>query len=267
MHPQRRAASPFLRSLVQGYEERAASFGREHVTHPLPARPDHFIEIYCAERYRISQNDSAPAVSPEISVVGPHGHGRTRLILSGDVLAFSIRLQPGALRRMSGIDMPELANRGVSLPDISPLGHGALRDGVLAAEDFAGRIAAAERWLAGFLDTTVHTEDMVDVAARLMLRARGNVRVARLAAWAGLSERHFSRRFLQQTGLSPKLYARTSRLNAVLDARTRRPTAPWTELSHAAGYTDQAHFIRDCRELTGASPSAFFPAWSQLSQT
>jgi hypothetical protein len=40
--------SPSLRSLVFGFEERSAHFGQTSLTHPLPARPDLFIEIYLA---------------------------------------------------------------------------------------------------------------------------------------------------------------------------------------------------------------------------
>ena len=107
----------------------------------------------------------------------------------------------------------------------------------------------------------------VDLAARLLLRSGGQVRIDRLAGWAGLSDRHFARRFTRQVGLAPKLYARTVRLNAALEARRERPDAQWTALAHAAGYADQAHFVRDCRELTGATPSVFFPAWAEFAQT
>ncbi len=84
-----------------------------------------------------------------------------------------------------------------------------------------------------------------------------------LARGAELSDRQFTRRFERQVGLTPKLFARTVRLNAVLDAKVRLPCATWTELVHEAGYADQAHFVRDCRALAGGSPASFFAEWAR----
>ncbi len=57
---------------------------------------------------------------------------------------------------------------------------------------------------------------------------------------------------LPRWGLNPKVYARAVRFNAMLKARKSQPQTTWTELAHAAGYADQAHFVRECRELTNS---------------
>lgn len=259
-------ASAPLRPLVRGYEERSASFADTCLTHPLPARPDLFIEIYLAERYRVSHNDGPAELSPELSLVGPHGHGRTRLMMTGEIRAFSIRFQPGALHRLARIDMATLANEGVPAGDVFGSLAGSLRDVVLAAPDFAARVAAAERWVASLAERA-RSPDRVDIAARILLRSGGLMRIDRLAAWTGLSHRQFGRRFSRQVGLNPKHYARTVRFNALLDARRRDAGASWTDLAHMAGYADQAHFVRECRDLTGAAPSVFFREWMQIGQS
>ena len=109
--------------------------------------------------------------------------------------------------------------------------------------------------------------DRIDIAARVLLKSGGQRRIDVLAGWAGLSERQFTRRFAAQAGLNPRLYARAIRLNAVPMARQGKPQATWTQLVHAAGYADQAHFVRDCRDLTGSSPSAFFADWMLISSS
>ncbi|KQX24264.1 MULTISPECIES: helix-turn-helix domain-containing protein [unclassified Sphingomonas] len=259
-------AQPQLRSLVSRFEERIAHFREASLTHPLPARPDLFIEIYLAENYRVSQQGGAFEMSPEVSLVGPHGVGTTRLLMAGEIKAFSIRFRPGAIHRLVGLDMTVIANRGVDMADVFGRLAAGLRDAVLGAADFAARVAAAERWLARLADGA-RAADQVDLAARLLLRSGGRIRVDVLAGWAELSERQFARRFAAQVGLSPKLYARTIRLNATLEARRRRPEAHWTNLAHESGYADQAHFTRECRDLTGAPPSTFFDQWARLPST
>lgn len=63
------------------------------------------------------------------------------------------------------------------------------------------------------------------------------------------------RLFLEEVGVSPKLYSRIVRLNAVLatlDA-SERPSA--VDFALEAGYFDQAHLLRDFRSLVGRTPS------------
>jgi len=259
-------ASAALRSLVSGFEERSAHFGEASLTHPLPARPDLFIEIYLAERYRASHRHQDFKISPEVSLVGPHGVGTTRLLMAGEVKAFSIRFRPGAIHRLVGLDMREIANEGVAMADVFGRLATGLRDAVFGAADFPVRAAAAERWLCRAADGAPPV-DRVEMAARMLLRSGGQIRIDALAAWAELSERQFARRFAAQVGLAPKHYARTARLSAILEARRRKPAARWTDLAHAAGYADQAHFVRECRDLTGAPPSDFFAAWTRIGAT
>jgi len=100
-------------------------------------------------------------------------------------------------------------------------------------------------------------ESSLDHAARLLVATRGRTRIDAIADRSGLSLRQFQRRFAAEVGVSPKFYARTLRLEAALAARNRYPERSWTTIVHEAGYADQAHFIRDCQLLAGATPTAF----------
>lgn len=168
---------------------------------------------------------------------------------------FNILLQPAALHRLVGIDMTSLINEGVAARDV--LGRDATRldDAVRSARDFASRIAAAENWFGMMLERSA-PDDGIGEVSRSLLIARGNLRIDALVKQSGLSPRQFQRRFTAQVGLSPKLYARTIRFDHALTAHRNRPTKPWTNIIHDAGYYDQAHFIRECHALVGLPPSA-----------
>ncbi|MEA2191591.1 MAG: hypothetical protein QOI73_1712, partial [Solirubrobacteraceae bacterium] len=59
-------------------------------------------------------------------------------------------------------------------------------------------------------------------------------------------------------GYGPKRLARVLRLARALDgARTGTALAL---VAAEAGYTDQAHFAHDCRDLAGVAPSALLAA-------
>jgi len=251
-----------LRSIVRSYAERQALLGADVVTSPLPARPDQFIEFYLQDPYRVSHDDGAPSVAPPIVVVGPQSYRRTRLILSGSLHVFTIRFQPGGFNALFGIPMTTLVNEGVEIGDVIGQAAVELCDAVLLARNFDERVGAAERWLTGKLDPASPV-DLVAHAAAALQRSGGRLSVHALARQTELSDRQFTRRFERQVGLTPKLFARTVRLNAVLDAKVRSPCTTWTQLVHEAGYADQAHFVRDCHALAGSAPARFFAEWTQ----
>ena len=72
---------------------------------------------------------------------------------------------------------------------------------------------------------------------------------------AGLGGRQFGRRFVQQVGMRPKLYARIARFEAALDGKARSPTKPWSDVAHEFGYHDQMHLVHDFREFAGETPT------------
>jgi transcriptional regulator GlxA family with amidase domain len=68
------------------------------------------------------------------------------------------------------------------------------------------------------------------------------------------SARQFERRFIDEMGVSPKLFAKVTRFQMALDARAKDGNASWLTLAHQFGYHDQMHMIKDFRGLTGLTP-------------
>ncbi len=249
-------AAPGLRGVVAGFQERRGHFGGGGVTLPLPARTQQFIEIYLADRYGVSIDGAAVALAPAAVLSGPQTYRRNTLHLNGDIAAFTIHFRPTGLHRLFGLSMPDLVNEAPLLTDVIGNPGQRLQDAVLAAPDFAGRVAAVERWLSVAIDSA-RAPLAIDHAAALLLRSRGMVRIEALAAHTGLSPRHFAPSFSARVGIAPKFYARIARFNAVMSAHAARPESRWTELVQAVGYFDQAHFVNEAQALAGAPPRAF----------
>ena len=250
-----------LRSVVRSFSERRVNLGDGVVTAPLPARPDQFIEFYLQDPYRVSHDDGIAAAAPEAVIVGPQSYRRTRLFLSGSLHVFTIRFQPGGFHALFGIPMTVLVNEGVPSGDVLGAAAADLYGAVMFARGFDERVAAVQIWLGRRLEMSCPV-DLVGRLAAVLQRSGGRLPVRVLAERAELSDRQFTRRFETQVGLTPKLFARTVRLNAVLDAKASTPSMSWTTLVHGAGYADQAHFVRDCRALTGNAPANFFADWA-----
>jgi AraC-like DNA-binding protein len=79
--------------------------------------------------------------------------------------------------------------------------------------------------------------------------------VAVLAADLGLSTRQLHRRTTEVFGYGPAVLARILRLQRFLHLRATTPRT-LAELAAVAGYADQAHLARECRDLVGRPPSA-----------
>ena len=72
-----------------------------------------------------------------------------------------------------------------------------------------------------------------------------------------MSARRFIELFSREVGLTPKLYARVRRLQAVLRRLEDPAGAAWVQVALAHGYFDQAHLIRDFNRFAGSSPGDF----------
>ncbi|MFD7892918.1 helix-turn-helix domain-containing protein, partial [Streptomyces albidoflavus] len=64
-------------------------------------------------------------------------------------------------------------------------------------------------------------------------------------------------RYRGELGLSPKTFARVLRFAHAHELAVDGDPLPWGEVAAVSGYADQAHLVRDWREFTGRSPTAW----------
>jgi AraC-like DNA-binding protein len=128
-----------------------------------------------------------------------------------------------------------------------------------AASDHAYRLLMA---LAGTLLPPKPTGpvDTRILAAREFAQARfrDKIGVAEMAAAAGLSRHHFSRRFQTETGRSPAAFLKSLRLaEAARLLQGPTPVLGIKEVAVAAGFGDINHFIKSFRHAFGVTPGHF----------
>ena len=139
-----------------------------------------------------------------------------------------------------------------SLSDVSPALARTLESVRSASDDPASVVtqlqSALERVVQPVADARVrHVVERIG-------RARGMVSISDLAAAVSLTPRHLERRFMQIVGMSPKRLARIARFQYALAMLDQLEPAPGTRTAAACGFADQAHFVRDFRELAGCPP-------------
>ena len=70
-----------------------------------------------------------------------------------------------------------------------------------------------------------------------------------------LGLRQLERRFNEIVGLPPKRLARIIRFQSALGSIYSNPDRELTGIAYDHGYSDQAHFIHECKALSGKAPS------------
>lgn len=75
----------------------------------------------------------------------------------------------------------------------------------------------------------------------------------------GISRKHLNRLFHKYLNISPQKYRSIVRFRELMSNKiSYNRNQNLSDLSHQANYTDQSHFIKACKLLTGAAPAKFF---------
>lgn len=157
--------------------------------------------------------------------------------------------------------MHELSGRSAPVADLSRQLSRDFDD----ALDSHDTIAAVEAALLSAKNTVPSSDLLMAEAARRITLAKGALDLAAFAQELGLSIRQLERRFLAAVGLSPKLFCRIRRFNEVLQV-LGQPSRNWVDTAIACGYYDQAHLIRDCKQLSGNTPAVLLAEDADLAR-
>jgi AraC-like DNA-binding protein len=168
-----------------------------------------------------------------------------------DASVVGVHFRPGQAGVVLGVPPGELMDRHVDLEDLWGRRAGELRERLCAARTTSERFAILEAALVSRLDARrVHPA----VTYAIDVLARPQVRVGEIAKVAGLTQRRLIELFTAAVGITPKRFGRVLRLHRAI-ALARGAALDWTRVAHQCGYYDQAHLIRDFRELAEMTPS------------
>jgi AraC-like DNA-binding protein len=196
--------------------------------------------------------------------------------------AVGVRFRPGALPHL--VSIPASSIRDIRIPLGRIIGEDAednLRIRIEAPTDLDARRRVLESFTAQLVtavpnDAAPNEGAPNDFADRVLdqLASTPRANAAQLADQFGLMARQLHRRCLFSFGYGPSILARILRFQRFLAlAETVRDAAGRRRglalLAIDAGYSDQAHLARDCRAITGQTPTRFlvdyFPTFPDMS--
>jgi len=207
--------------------------------------------------------------SDALVICGPETTAWTFQLPAGTT-AVGVRFRPGVAPAVFDFDASEIFDRRVPLESI--IGgerDGTIRDRLRSYEDFDECRRALEAVVVELVDgRTLDTHFSDRVIDRVV--SESNPTATDLADHVGLTVRQLHRRSLRSFGYGPKVLGRLLRFQRFLAlSEASRESNSLTALGADAGYSDHPHLVRDCRAITGLTPTAFldeyFPTFPEMS--
>ena len=247
------ALAPFLEK-VWTLEGHADSLGGE----PQVVLPDGRAELvlHLGDAFERIDEDSDAVVRQPLLLFA--GQLKSQLVLrpTGAIGVVGLRFHPYGAAPLFDIPQHELAGRTPDVMSLSTPAARLLEPVRERARSLSHGAELAQLALATLLDPSSIDARVRDAVTQIEVH-HGLISIDALAADLGLTRRHLERRFQQIVGISPKRLARIARFQRslrILDAADPSQRLGGAETAVACGYADQAHFIRDFRDLAGRPP-------------
>lgn len=243
-----------LRPYVRAFAQRKISgAGGKEFVQPIPAGLEQTVEFEFGEHPIVEFGDGSFSPTYQVGAIGPSVYRPANIHLRDGIESFAIFFQPLAFWQLFRVPLDKLANHNYDCRDVVGVGILELRDRMAEMDSFFKRVQFVEEYLLKKIANPIGTTPIMN-AAHYMFERRGILRISDIADEVSLSLRQFERRFADEIGVRPKLFARIARFQAVLDTKVDCSETAWLTLAHRFGYHDQMHMIRDFHGLSGFSP-------------
>ena len=189
---------------------------------------------------------------------------------------FGIALHPERAYQLLGLSLKELRNIRIHLDCFWPNKIPALEEQLQEASDFGSRIVLMSAFLRDVLRVDVSPKaEFLNAYQDIISRAPHPEDIGYIAKQHGSSGRNLRRTFSKYLGIGPKQTERLFRVQNSMRTIHSSATPQLAEVAHSQGYSDQAHFSREFKSLTGYTPGRFaalngiihqksLPAWSTM---
>ncbi|MCB0281580.1 MAG: helix-turn-helix transcriptional regulator [Calditrichaeota bacterium] len=245
--------SPFVEFFWSGkFNVNAVSFFSQRVV------PNGYIEliIHLSDFHCELLQGSSFSPSPNYTLIGMFSKPYD-VHFRATVDVFGIRFKPEGIQHIFGVPAAEINAGFEDMNSVTGKHFREYTEQLKDIEHFRMQLQLSENYLLKNLNRNKINLSYLNHAAEIIRRRKGMISIEQLSAEVYISRRQLEREFKQKLGLSPKQYMRIARLNEVNRQIQNGRRILLTNLAYACGYSDQAHFIKDFKHFTGASPAVF----------
>ena len=189
-----------------------------------------------------------------------------RLQSSGDVETIVVVFHPHAISPIFNIPVSTFYNIEIDGYALGDHRLNILADDILLNDNEETAIKTIEKFLLSRLDESgLYNFNRVDASLRHLFIDHA-ISVENMAQNSCLSKKQFERVFFNSVGMNPKEYSKVVRFQKSLWLM-QKGSRNFTDIAYCCGYSDQSHFIRECRSYSGLTPSELLkaqPVYSDL---
>lgn len=221
--------------------------------------PDGCMEMifHHGDLYRQYTENGSSIIQPRCFVVGQLTRP-LEIEPTGETGIFSVRFHPNGFLPFATMPIKEMENTAVPLEKLFGNDGLEMEQRVLNVHSTLEKIRVVESFLLNRLTDADTIDRIVKSTVETILTANGQLSIDELSKQTNISRRQLERKFSTAIGLSPKQLSKTIRLQATLKMLLNKKVTSLTALAYRNEYYDQAHFIKDFKELTGFTPKQFY---------
>jgi AraC-like DNA-binding protein len=225
-----------------------------------------FVEHYWTVEWDVAEPQLVETLPhPSVHLVLEHDQAqlaglttqRFTRVLEGRGRVFSVKFLPGGFKPFLKEPVSSLSDRVVPLTAVFGASAADLAQQVLAQREHQAAIGLLEDFLRG---QQPQPDPQAELAGRIVARIAAERRITRVEQVAesfGLNLRRLQRLFNDYVGVGPKWVIQRYRLHEAAERLAAEPQVDCAGLALELGYADQAHFIRDFKQLVGRSPAEY----------
>ncbi len=225
---------------------------------PILLHPEGHFEIIFQSEHEF-QNDTITTNGwekrPSSFVGGLHNQSYQIQAKTTNASLMSIQFKPEAARYFIPEKLSLLKNQIVDLHDLY------VKDWLEPIQRISSDQSLAHKmnYIDAFLTNVFQKKERspIEIGLKMIIERNGLVSIDQIAKSVGFSCAQFRKRFNAEVGMSPKEYAKITRVNHALQILAADPNLMLTKLAYQLGYFDQSHFIKEVRSVTGFSPKQF----------
>lgn len=131
-----------------------------------------------------------------------------------------------------------------------------LREMILNTKNVTDKFLEVENWLIHKMDNKkTPCEDLLEVLNKIQTKSISD-HISIVESYSK-TQKHLIHQFKTYFGLTPKVFHRIFRFNALLRQIQNKEELIWPQIAYEFGYSDQSHFIKEFKEFSGFNPQEF----------
>lgn len=211
----------------------------------------HYYNTFITENEILQKQQSRSLIS---GISNTYSDVRT----NGHAGVIAVTFYPWGASNFFKFPLSEVANSFTNLADIYSKHIKQVEEQLVNCLSLEQRIIVIEQFLVQHLKPTNCFDDkFIKQSIQLINKSKGLINTSDLSSLLNVSAKSLERKFSMFLGQTPKQYLKIMRFQEALKLLYSQSEGNLTDLAYNLGYFDQAHFIKDFKQMAGYTPKEY----------